>query len=158
MENFTPLLSSVGGVLIGLSSVMLLLLSGRVAGISGICGGLLSQTNDKTWRAAFIFGLGSAGFVFYLIAPASFDYGLDRSPWAIAAAGLLVGFGTRLGSGCTSGHGVCGVSCSSEPEPDARRPPQPMVEPPNCRCSDGEGRGWRPASGRGTPPALRRSR
>jgi len=110
MENFTPLLSSVGGVLIGLSSVMLLLLNGRVAGISGICGGLLSQTNDKTWRAAFIFGLGSAGFVFYLIAPASFDYGLDRSPWAIAAAGLLVGFGTRLGSGCTSGHGVCGVS------------------------------------------------
>lgn len=110
MTDFTPVLSGAGGLLIGLSSVMLLLLNGRVAGISGICGSLFSGANDRDWRVAFVLGLVGAGLVYFLIAPTSFAFELERSTVAIAAAGLLVGFGTRLGSGCTSGHGVCGIS------------------------------------------------
>lgn len=110
MQNFTPMLSGVGGLLIGLSAVMLLLFNGRVAGISGICGGVLSDAEGRDWRVAFVLGLVSAGLVFFLVQPRAFAFELERTPVAIAVAGLLVGFGTRLGSGCTSGHGVCGIS------------------------------------------------
>ena len=110
MDNFTPLMSGVGGLLIGLSSIMLLLFNGRVAGISGICGSLLGRADDRDWRVAFMLGLVGAGLVYFLVAPGAFAFEIERSPYAIAAAGLLVGFGTRLGSGCTSGHGVCGIS------------------------------------------------
>jgi uncharacterized membrane protein YedE/YeeE len=110
MANFTPLSAAIGGVLIGLSAVLLMLLTGRIAGISGIFSGLLNlRGEDKGWRIAFITGLILAPIIAGWI-----GYGM-ASPklpanWAIiTAAGLLVGFGTRLGGGCTSGHGICGV-------------------------------------------------
>ena len=110
MANFTPLSAAIGGVLIGLSAVLLMLLTGRIAGISGIFGGLLNwRGEEKGWRIAFIAGLILApiiaGWIGYGMAP-------PRLPanWVIIiAAGLLVGFGTRLGGGCTSGHGICGI-------------------------------------------------
>lgn len=110
MENFTPLASTIGGMLIGLSASMMLLLSGRIAGISGILGGLLSRPSDMDSRLAFLGGLLAGGLVLLLAAPEVFAMDIVRSPAALVAAGLLVGFGTRLGSGCTSGHGVCGLS------------------------------------------------
>lgn len=107
--NFTPTPALIGGALIGLASVLLLLLTGRIAGISGILGGLLPPARgDTTWRLAFIAGLllGGLGFV-YLGDLSSIVIEAD-TPMLIAA-GLLVGVGTRVGSGCTSGHGICGV-------------------------------------------------
>ncbi len=101
----------IGGALIGLSATLLLLVHGRIAGISGICGGVLSPgTPDWLWRFAFIVGLVVTGFVAYGQMPEAFEFGVDRSVWAVGAAGLLVGAGATLGSGCTSGHGVCGIS------------------------------------------------
>lgn len=110
MHNFTPVPSLEGGILIGLSASLLLLANGRVAGISGIFGGLLvPRSGDSAWRAWFVAGLLLGGFAFFALRPASF-----RPPGAslalVGAAGVLVGFGTRLGGGCTSGHGVCGLS------------------------------------------------
>ena len=110
MANFTPVSAAIGGALIGLAAVLLMLSTGRIAGISGIFSGLLNlRGEDKGWRVAFIAGLilapVIAGFVGHGMAP-------PRLPanWAvIIAAGLLVGFGTRLGGGCTSGHGICGI-------------------------------------------------
>jgi len=100
----------LGGALIGLASTLLLLGHGRIAGISGIAGGLLQRaTTDRAWRLAFVGGLASAGVVAALVAPAAIGPPV-RSIGAVVVAGLLVGFGTRLGSGCTSGHGVCGIS------------------------------------------------
>jgi len=111
MEHFTPVASLVGGMLIGLSASALLLFDGKVAGVSGIVGGLLSPPkNDTLWRAVFIAGLLTGGLLFRLFSPHAFDIDVSRSAGAVALAGLLVGFGTRLGSGCTSGHGVCGLS------------------------------------------------
>ena len=111
MANFTPLSAAIGGALIGLSAVLLMLLIGRIAGISGIFGGLLNlRSEDKGWRIAFIAGLilapVLAGLVGYGMAPPK----LPASWTVIVAAGLLVGFGTRLGGGCTSGHGICGIA------------------------------------------------
>jgi hypothetical protein len=111
MANFTPVASLAGGILIGLAAVWLLAVNGRVAGISGILHGMfapLSAAADRLWRVAFIAGLIAAGFAWHLYAgpaPVREGFGLG---WA-AAAGLLVGAGTRLGGGCTSGHGVCGL-------------------------------------------------
>lgn len=114
MEHFTPLPSLAGGILIGLSATAMLALLGRVAGISGIVGGLLAgQRSDAAWRAAFVAGLLAGGTLCVFAMPASFAMTLDRSTPALAAAGLLVGFGSRLGSGCTSGHGVCGMARGS---------------------------------------------
>lgn len=111
MTEFTPIASTIGGVLIGLSAAMMLLFNGRVAGISGIFGGLLSPTRGEFgWRAAFVGGLLVGGAVMHAVLPGYFEIGIDRSLAAVAAAGLLVGFGTRLGNGCTSGHGVCGLA------------------------------------------------
>ena len=111
MEHFTPLSSLFGGVLVGLASALMLLLNGRIAGISGIVGGLLvPSAGEVRWRAAFTAGLVAGGFAFYLLRPEAFAFTVDRSYAALAVAGLLVGFGTRLGSGCTSGHGICGIS------------------------------------------------
>lgn len=111
MENFTPISSAVGGILIGLASILVLRIQGRVAGISGICGSLLRPTRgDISWRVGFVLGLLSAGVTAAAFAPGAVDLaGAPALPW-VALAGLLVGFGTRLGNGCTSGHGVCGVS------------------------------------------------
>jgi uncharacterized membrane protein YedE/YeeE len=108
--HFTPLTAIGGGALIGAAAALLLLGNGRIAGISGIVGGLLQKTaSDRTWRLAFVAGLLLAPFVWQLLAgqPVATVTG---SPWLLIAAGLLVGFGSRLGSGCTSGHGVCGIS------------------------------------------------
>lgn len=111
MENFTPFASTIGGLLIGLSAVILLLFNGRIAGISGIFRGVINpKKGEFTWRAAFVGGLIVGGAVMMAIQPQLFAITIERSALAVAAAGLLVGFGTRLGSGCTSGHGVCGLS------------------------------------------------
>ena len=107
---FTPWTALAGGALIGLAATMLVLLNGRIAGISGVLGGLLPPTRgDIAWRAAFLLGLFAAPWLWRAVAawpPVTIDAGTV----ATVAAGLLVGFGTRLGSGCTSGHGVCGLS------------------------------------------------
>ncbi|HEX7843654.1 MAG TPA: YeeE/YedE thiosulfate transporter family protein [Kofleriaceae bacterium] len=109
----TWLLASIGGVMIGAASALLLLTHGRIAGISGIAGGLVQRsTPDRTWRVAFLAGLIAAGAVSSIVAPAAIG-APARSSGAIVLAGLLVGFGTRLGNGCTSGHGVCGLSRGS---------------------------------------------
>jgi uncharacterized membrane protein YedE/YeeE len=114
MEHFTPVSSLLGGILIGLSATATLALLGRVAGISGIVGGLLSgERNELAWRAAFVGGLLAGGLATTLVQPAAFAMTLERSTPALAIAGLLVGFGSRLGSGCTSGHGVCGIARGS---------------------------------------------
>ena len=109
MANFTPVASLIGGVLIGLASVWLLAANGRIAGISGILHGLFAQPpGDRFWRLLFILGLVAAGFGWHaFVAPAAAREGFGLG-WA-AVAGLLVGFGTRVGGGCTSGHGVCGL-------------------------------------------------
>ncbi len=110
-----PFLQSlIGGVFIGLASWLLLFSLGRVAGISGIVGGLLGReranAEERNWRWAFIFGLMVAGVLAMAwTGQAALPALAPRSPWLLAAAGLLVGFGTILGSGCTSGHGVCGM-------------------------------------------------
>jgi uncharacterized protein len=110
MANFTPLSAAIGGALIGLSAVLLMLLTGRIAGISGIFGELLNwRGEDKGWRIAFIAGLILApiiaGAIGYGMAPPQ----LPANWMIVVVAGLLVGFGTRLGGGCTSGHGICGI-------------------------------------------------
>ncbi|HQS32009.1 MAG: YeeE/YedE [Polaromonas sp. 39-63-203] len=107
---FTPWTALIGGMLIGLAAAMFALLNGRVAGISGVLGGLFKPTRgDIGWRLAFIGGLVGASLVYRLFAtlPA---VQIDASYAALVVAGLLVGVGTRYGSGCTSGHGVCGLS------------------------------------------------
>lgn len=110
MHDFTPWSALAGGVLIGLSASLLLLLIGRVAGISGVLFGLLVRTpGDVAWRALFLLGLLLSGLVAAWFLPASLGDS-PRGLWALAIAGGLVGFGTRLGGGCTSGHGVCGIS------------------------------------------------
>lgn len=110
-SEFTPLLSTAGGVLIGLAASVMLLLEGRIAGISGIVGGLFApKPGDIGWRLAFVGGLMLAGLGALWLAPDAIHAEVSRAPWLIAAAGLLVGVGTRLGNGCTSGHGVCGLS------------------------------------------------
>jgi uncharacterized membrane protein YedE/YeeE len=111
MANFTPLSAAIGGGLIGLSAVLLMLLTGRIAGISGIFGGLLSfKSDDRDWRIAFIAGLILAPLIAGWIGHAMPTPKLPASWTVIIGAGLLVGFGTRLGSGCTSGHGICGIA------------------------------------------------
>jgi uncharacterized membrane protein YedE/YeeE len=111
MTQFTPVASLAGGVLIGLAAALLLITHGKIAGISGVLGGLLQpRPGDIAWRAWFVGGLAGGGLLLALIWPDAFGVLADRSLAVVAVAGLLVGFGTRLGSGCTSGHGVCGLS------------------------------------------------
>ncbi len=100
-----------GGALIGLAAAAMMWLHGRIAGISGIFGGLVKPTaGDFAWRGAFVGGLVAGGLVMLLVMPAAFENTTDVGLPLVALDGLLVGFGTRLGSGCTSGHGVCGIS------------------------------------------------
>lgn len=108
--NFTPWSSLAGGVLIGLATAMFLLLNGRIAGISGILGGLLRPIKDDVgWRVAFVAGLIFSPIAFSVAAPLP-AVQIDADAASLIIAGLLVGVGTRYGSGCTSGHGVCGLS------------------------------------------------
>ncbi|MBY0314848.1 MAG: YeeE/YedE family protein [Bdellovibrionales bacterium] len=104
-------LSLLGGVFIGISASLLLLWNGRVLGVSGIVGGsLIFKKNDFLWRLIFISGLICGGFFLQLFIPQQLNINLERSWIGIGIAGLLVGFGTSLGNGCTSGHGICGIS------------------------------------------------
>jgi len=99
-----------GGVLIGLAATLLLWLSGRIAGISGIVGGVLQpRQGEVAWRAAFLVGLIAAGAAWLWLVPGAYTPRQGFPPVLLVVAGLLVGFGTRLGNGCTSGHGVCGL-------------------------------------------------
>src|SRR6476620_8351100 len=111
--HFTPWTSLAGGILLGIASAIFILVNGRILGISGIVGGLLGpKPGDIGWRVAFVLGMLAAPATFALLAPAGFLPAprIDAGYGAVVAAGLLVGFGTRYGSGCTSGHGVCGLS------------------------------------------------
>jgi uncharacterized membrane protein YedE/YeeE len=109
-SHFTPWASLAGGLLIGLAAALFLLLNGRIAGISGILGGLLKPTRgDIAWRIAFVGGLVIASQVYSLVAPLP-KVQVEASDAVLLIAGLLVGVGTRYGSGCTSGHGICGLS------------------------------------------------
>jgi len=111
MENFTPVSALIGGLLIGLGAVMLMLFLGRVAGIAGIAGGLLAFDREQwTWRLAFILGLMAGPLILGLTNFKLPAVTVDAPPLMVIASGLLVGFGTRLGNGCTSGHGVCGLA------------------------------------------------
>ena len=114
LEAFTPWSSLAGGVLIGLAAALMVVLLGRIAGISGILGGLLQKATWGSvrqwgWRAAFVAGMLLAPLLWQMFAPLP-AMQMPSNPMLIISAGLLVGFGTRLGSGCTSGHGVCGLS------------------------------------------------
>jgi hypothetical protein len=110
VSSFTPVASLAGGILIGASASALLLLNGRVAGISGIfSGALVPKRGDLSWRVLFLAGLFAGGWLVARWSPVAIE--APRQPLLLTVlAGLLVGFGTRLGGGCTSGHGVCGVS------------------------------------------------
>lgn len=109
--HFTPGSALAGGLLIGLATAMLLFFHGRIAGVSGIVGGLLRapSTGETGWRLAFVGGLGAAPFFYGLFATLP-ESRVEAGPGMLILAGLLVGYGARLGSGCTSGHGVCGLS------------------------------------------------
>ena len=100
----------IGGVLIGLAASALLLLNGRIFGVTGIlAGSMWSKGADQKWRIASLVGLVSGSALTYLFSPEYFSYDFDTPIWLMAVAGLVVGYGTRLGSGCTSGHGICGL-------------------------------------------------
>lgn len=110
-QYFTPYSALLGGFLIGAAATLFLWLKGRIAGISGILGGLFEPqaAGERIWRVAFVFGLLISPWVYSLFA-AYPVVDVEASPTALVLAGLLVGFGTRYGSGCTSGHGICGLS------------------------------------------------
>ncbi len=109
-SHFTPLSALIGGLIIGASAVLFMLVNGRIAGISGIVGGLLNPVkHDVLWRFAFVAGMIMAPITYRLFAPLP-DIQIDASYPLLVLAGVLVGIGTRYGSGCTSGHGICGIS------------------------------------------------
>ena len=111
--DFTPWTALGGGLLIGLAAALFVLFNGRIAGISGIVGGLLRPAQgERGWRIAFLFGLVAAPLVYTLAAPLPAMH-IDAGTGMLIAAGLLVGVGTRYGAGCTSGHGVCGLARGS---------------------------------------------
>lgn len=111
--HFTPWASLTGGIILGVASAIFILVNGRILGISGILGGLLPpKVGDTTWRIAFLLGLFAAPSVFHVVVPAQYITAprIDAAEFTVVVAGLLVGIGTRYASGCTSGHGVCGLS------------------------------------------------
>lgn len=112
MEDFTPISGLVGGLLIGLATALMMLFNGRIAGISGIVGGLLARKGsaEVAGRAMFVAGLLLGPVVYMLATGGAFPVRIETSVAVLLVAGLLVGFGTRLGSGCTSGHGVSGIA------------------------------------------------
>ncbi len=110
MENFTPVPALIGGALIGLSATLLLLFSGRIAGISGILNAFINPREPESgWRGLFLLGLILGAGAYIWTQPGAAPAPAELPLWVLALAGVLVGFGTRMGSGCTSGHGVCGL-------------------------------------------------
>ncbi len=112
-NHFTPWASLIGGLMLGVASAAFILINGRILGISGILGGLLPpKVGDIGWRVAFLLGMLASPTVFMALAPAGLasEPRIDAGFWTVVLAGLLVGIGTRYASGCTSGHGVCGLS------------------------------------------------
>lgn len=111
VTSFTPYRSAIGGLLIGFSAILFLWLNGRVTGISGMMHGLCPPEKPiSTWRIAFLFGLAIAGFLYYVIPVIQFPLRTHYPAFLLLIGGFLVGFGTRMGQGCTSGHGVCGLA------------------------------------------------
>lgn len=111
MENFTPLTALLGGLLIGSAATLTLWANGRIAGISGILSGVIvPRGRDAIWRLLFVLGLLSGALAYALLRGQPTPLDLQVGPGLTIVAGLLVGFGTRLGSGCTSGHGICGLA------------------------------------------------
>ena len=111
MASFTPISALIGGALIGASASMLLAFTGRIAGISGILGGLVRpERGEVSWRVTFLAGLFAGGVLLAFAYPRAFPPPTVTPLFVTVAAGLLVGFGTQMGGGCTSGHGVCGIS------------------------------------------------
>lgn len=109
-QHATPLASLAGGVLIGLATALLLTMNGRIAGISGILGGILKTSfNDSAWRFCFLIGLIASPLAYAFWSPLP-EVRVTAETGLLVSAGLLVGLGTRMGSGCTSGHGVCGIA------------------------------------------------
>ncbi|HYI03736.1 MAG TPA: YeeE/YedE family protein [Reyranella sp.] len=114
MENFTPVSALIGGLLIGASAALFLVLNGRIAGISGILGGLIPPERGQVgWRLAFMAGMFIAPLIYVASGEELPTIELDAPLPLLVVAGLIVGFGTRLGAGCTSGHGVCGIGRGS---------------------------------------------
>lgn len=114
MTDFTPWSALLGGSLIGIASGTLLLFGGRTAGVSGIAGGLLQGPRiDAGWRLAFLFGLVAGAWIYAALGGGFEHVAIEADFPTLIVGGLLVGFGTRLGGGCTSGHGVCGISRGS---------------------------------------------
>jgi len=113
--NFTPLSALAGGILIGLSAVLLLTVNGRIAGISGILYGLVApkKPDDLDWRILFLAGLIAAGFLYRLLNGMDTSITLEASIPIVGVGGILTGIGTAVGSGCTSGHGICGLARGS---------------------------------------------
>ncbi len=112
-NHFTPWMSLAGGILLGIASAMFILVNGRILGISGIMGGLLApKVRDASWRIAFLLGLFASPLAARLLFPSDWICvpRIDAGWGTLVAAGLMVGLGTRYGAGCTSGHGVCGLS------------------------------------------------
>jgi uncharacterized membrane protein YedE/YeeE len=111
VENFTPLTALLGGLLIGSAATLTLWANGRIAGISGILSGVIvPRGRDAIWRLLFVLGLLSGALAYALLRGQPTPLDLQVGPGLTIVAGLLVGFGTRLGSGCTSGHGICGLA------------------------------------------------
>ena len=110
MTEFEVLMPLTGGILIGIAASMMLLFSGKIAGVSGIFGGMLfQQGEERAWKLSFIAGLIAGGILLYILNAEFFENTSGRGLLAVTIAGLLVGIGTRVGGGCTSGHGVCGI-------------------------------------------------
>jgi len=110
MENFTPVTGLIGGLIIGFAATLLLWFNGRIAGISGIFNGLITarRKGDSLWRVLFILGLVAGGFVHQEFIASTYQP-LNAPYWVLILGGIIVGYGTSMGSGCASGHGVCGL-------------------------------------------------
>lgn len=114
MENFTPLSATAGGALIGVSVTLLLLFNGRIGGVSGIMNGaLFAHKGDRSWRLVFLCGLILGAVIFRLWLPDFNSPRLNYPLWLLGLGGFLIGFGTRMSGGCTSGHGICGLATLS---------------------------------------------
>lgn len=108
--NFTPISALIGGLLIGLAAALFLIVNGRIAGISGLLGGILTNEEGGTERAAFVLGVVASPLLWFLSFGELPEIEVTNNIWLLVAGGFLVGFGARAGSGCTSGHGICGLA------------------------------------------------